>query len=300
MGIADDSSAAQSSGVAVQSALDTSARRLLASADGARAGDVESVHQMRVAVRRLRSDLRTFRPLIEPSWASVLMVDLKWLGEILGALRDLDVLIARLERRRTGLKHALALEPLLRCLGRRHEQSKARLHEALDSDRYADLAGRLVGAACGPELTAAAVEGSDTALPRLVARAWKKLARAGRALRDDDPVADYHRVRILAKRARYAAEAVAPALRGGVGRQAYDFASAAAGVQAVLGEQQDAVMARAELRKVLSTNDPGLPAARVATRLLRVEKEASKAARRRFPKAWKRLDRKKLRRWLRP
>src|SRR5206468_1899371 len=58
--------------------------------------DPEAIHQARVATRRLRSDLRTFEPLMDRDWTTRLRADLQWLGADLGDVRDLEVLRARL------------------------------------------------------------------------------------------------------------------------------------------------------------------------------------------------------------
>ena len=65
--------------------------------------DVEGVHQARVATRRLRSDLRTFRPLLDQEWATALRDELGWLAESLGAVRDGDVLLERFRKRAESL-----------------------------------------------------------------------------------------------------------------------------------------------------------------------------------------------------
>ncbi len=61
--------------------------------------DSEGVHQARVATRRLRSDLRTFRQLVDPDFASTVRDELGWLAAILGEVRDGDVLLERLRGR---------------------------------------------------------------------------------------------------------------------------------------------------------------------------------------------------------
>ena len=58
--------------------------------------DPEGVHQARVATRRLRSDLRTFRAALDPEWVGALRTELGWLGGELGQARDADVLFDRL------------------------------------------------------------------------------------------------------------------------------------------------------------------------------------------------------------
>ncbi len=61
--------------------------------------DPEGVHQARVASRRLRSDLRTFRTALDPAWAEPLREELRWLGTVLGEARDADVLFDRMRGR---------------------------------------------------------------------------------------------------------------------------------------------------------------------------------------------------------
>ena len=61
------------------------------------AGEV-GVHQARVSIRRLRSDLKTFAPLVDAAWADALRTDLKVVADALGRVRDADVLGVRLEK----------------------------------------------------------------------------------------------------------------------------------------------------------------------------------------------------------
>ena len=80
----------------VIAAMRTSIRRLLLADIGVRRHEDDAVHQMRVACRRLRSDLKTFRPLVEPLWGESLRAECKWLADALGDARDLEVLRERL------------------------------------------------------------------------------------------------------------------------------------------------------------------------------------------------------------
>jgi len=57
-----------------------------------RTTEVERVHQSRVALRRIRSNLRTFRLLVDPAWGTSLRAELAWYGGQLGQVRDLHVL----------------------------------------------------------------------------------------------------------------------------------------------------------------------------------------------------------------
>src|SRR5207248_11382379 len=97
-------------GDAVRAALAAGTTRLLRHDPGVRLGDdPEDVHQARVGARRLRSDLRTFAPLVEPDWREHLQDELRWLGDQLGAVRDADVLLDRLRRQASTLPERDAL-----------------------------------------------------------------------------------------------------------------------------------------------------------------------------------------------
>ncbi|MEX2100652.1 MAG: CHAD domain-containing protein, partial [Acidimicrobiia bacterium] len=74
--------------------------RLIAHDPGVRTGeDPEDVHKMRVATRRLRSDLRTFRPVVDEEWSEPVRAELEWIGGLLGGVRDTEVLLDRLDTR---------------------------------------------------------------------------------------------------------------------------------------------------------------------------------------------------------
>src|SRR5439155_11840385 len=185
---------------------------------------------MRVGCRRLRSDLRSFGPLLVQEWADALRDELRWIADLLGAARDAEVL-------RERLRHTAELDPLAppdaasvaridADLTARHEDALTDLDDALGADRYLALLERLLDAARAPRLTAAAREPARSALPALVAKPWRKLARGSHGdgrpgagdLAPDAPDEDWHAVRIAGKRARYAAEAVAGVVRGNAPR----------------------------------------------------------------------------------
>ena len=102
-------------GDAVQRAIALSVVRLIRHDSVMRLDvDPEGVHQARVATRRLRSDLRTFRSLLRSGFVSSLRDELGWLARILGEVRDGDVLVERL-RRRVGELPDPSRMPPLRC-----------------------------------------------------------------------------------------------------------------------------------------------------------------------------------------
>ena len=137
---------------AVRAAIASGVRRMTMNDPRTRLGEVEPLHQMRVGTRRLRSDLRTFRPLLDRDWAESLRTELKWLGGSLGAVRDLDVLLERL--RREGEDRVAAPRRAVR--GARAHGARKRVHallEDLRGARYGELLDRLVEAAREPRLS---------------------------------------------------------------------------------------------------------------------------------------------------
>ncbi|HXM58582.1 MAG TPA: CYTH and CHAD domain-containing protein [Candidatus Dormibacteraeota bacterium] len=257
-------------------------------------GDAEHVHQARVGTRRLRSHLRTFRTLLDRAWVEGLREELGWLAAELGAVRDREVLHERLLALIAGLP-APDVRPaasLAASLAAETEAARGRLLEAMASDRYYALIDRLVEAAAQPAVVEAANQPAARVLPELARRPWRDLRRAVRALPDQPADEELHRVRILAKRARYAGEAAAPAL----GSDAARYAKLAAALQDVLGEHQDSVTMQAWLRAAAAG---GWRRAFVAGELHAMEAVRAAAARARWPKAWRRLKRPSARKWLR-
>src|SRR3984893_15305212 len=254
--------------------------------------DPEGVHQERVATRKLRSHLRTFGPLLEPEWTEPLRSELGWLAMGLGAVRDREVLLDRLRERTKSLPESdlRSANSLLHILVVEIETLRKKLFTELESVRYVDLLERLVAAAVAPATLPQADEPALKVLPPLSAGPWRRLRSAVRQLPDAPTDPELHRIRILAKRARYAAEAVAPI----VGSGAAAFARAAAKLQTVLGEHQDSVTAQAWLRSARISGRRAF----VAGELIAMEHVAAEEARAKWPKVWKALDRKQLHNWM--
>jgi CHAD domain-containing protein len=292
----DRLSPSDDAGEAVRAAIARGVERIMLNDPRARLGEVEPLHQMRVGARRLRSDLKTFRPLVDRKWADGLREELRWLGQVLGGVRDLDVLIARLHASAGDLEPHLGL--LFDALEARREQARATLLGALRTARFVELIDRLVEAATSPPLTPAADARAGAALPALVRRSWKKLRKEAKTLNADSTDEDYHRVRVLAKGARYGAEAVGPALGGKRDKAAKRFAKRAADLQDVLGGLQDSVVARERINEVARAHPKSGGFNLAAGRLFERELRDGLGDRERFPGAWRRLDRKKHSSWM--
>jgi CHAD domain-containing protein len=137
-------------GEAVRAAVAQGYLRLVAHDLGVRlAEDPEDVHQARVATRRLRSDLRTFRAFLPDGWDAETRRELGWVAEALGRARDADVLLERLQGHIQGLEpdDARAAGGLLARLVDERDQAHQTLLIVMDSDRYGLLLDRLVSAA---------------------------------------------------------------------------------------------------------------------------------------------------------
>ena len=255
-------------------------------------GDPEGVHQARVATRKLRSHLRTFGPLLDVEWTEPLRSELGWLAMGLGAVRDREVLLERLRERARSLPASdlRSATSLLQILEVEIGTLRKKLLAELGSLRYIDLLERLVTAAQSPATLPEADQAASSVLPLLATGPWRRLRSAVRQLPDPATDPELHRIRILAKRARYAAEAVAPV----AGSAATSFAKGAAKLQTILGEHQDSVTAQAWLRSARTSGRRAF----VAGELIAMEHIAAEDARSRWPKIWTALNRKPLREWM--
>ena len=275
--------------------LATSTLRLFRHEAGVRTGeDPEAVHQARVATRRIRSTLRTFSKLLDEEWTDRLRADLKWLANLLGQVRDTDVLLERFADHLAELPadDQKAGRRLLARLSEQRDQARRRLLGAMAQDKYVDLLDDLVAAAAAPALLPGADRPAAEVMPPLVRKPWKKLRKEVRKAGDDPANEELHQIRIRAKRARYAAEAVEPVF----GKPAGTFADAVADIQSVLGDHQDAVVGEAWLRQAAGASRRDV--ALVAGMLIAAERAAAATTRDRWRSVWEAADRKKLRAWL--
>jgi CHAD domain-containing protein len=255
--------------------------------------DPEGVHQARVATRRFRSSLRSFRPVLEEGWTIGLREQAKWLADRLGAARDADVLIERLRGHleRLGEPDAQAGGWLLERMGRERDTARSALLAAMRESAYVKLLDDLIAAANRPMVLDGGRPAAEPLVPQ-VAKTWRELRNEVRQAGPEPSDAQLHRIRIRAKRCRYAAEAVAPV----VGKPAVRFAAAVEAIQEVLGDHHDAVVAQDWLRKAAER----APArgALAAGLLIAVERDTAARTRAGWEAAWANLDRKKLRAWL--
>jgi CHAD domain-containing protein len=245
---------------------------------GVRLGDdPEELHDLRVAVRRLRALLRAAREALAPE-AEELRQELRWLGGELGPARDLDVLIERLRAEADAEldpPDREAFEPILGRLAADRAAAGAQIGSALSSERYGALLDRLEQFVEAPPFAA------KLSLEKLAAAEFRRAKKAERGLSKPPADDELHALRIRAKRARYAAELA--------GKPTRRVAESARKLQDVLGAHQDAVVAEQRLRELAAEAGPATALA--AGRLLEGERQRRDETRAGFPKAWKRLER---------
>ena len=256
---------------------------------GARAGqDAEHVHEMRVAVRRLRAILRASRALFDDRWVERLRSELDWLGAALGLVRDLDVLHAYLQPRLAALEGAehRAGQRVLRRLAADRTRARAGLNEALDSPRYPRIVEQLETFLTRPPASA-----TDVSLPDVAATEWKRLRKAVQKLPGRPSVDELHAVRIKVKRARFAAELA----RAAAGERGKRFIHQAKKLQDILGDLQDAVVIEQYLHDAIDRTEP---AQALGRDLVKRQRKRRKKARAAFFEEWPKLKRRGREAWI--
>ncbi|MGH3773017.1 MAG: CHAD domain-containing protein [Pseudonocardiaceae bacterium] len=277
----------------LRAALDTRLRALLSHDPGTRVGaDPEELHQMRVAVRRMRAMLKAARPLLDQAWADDLRAELGWLGRALGPVRDADVLLERLRGRAATFDDTSgeAVETLIEALVADREAARAEMLAVLGSRRYASLLRRLATAVSRPLPTP---RGPRKAPPlvKLVRTEYRRLSKAVRAAGEDPPDEVLHALRIQGKRLRYTGELVAAAGRKPVRKPVRKLVESTVALQDVLGEHQDACVAQHRVILLLDGLGDVVDAsvAFVAGRLVEREEVSRMATRQAWLAAWQRV-----------
>lgn len=276
-------------GEAVRAHLAKHIRRFLLQDVRVRRDLPDAVHQMRVAARRIRSGLKGFGPLVDQEWSQALRTELGWIAGELGAVRDTEVMIKRLDERAADLppdEQFLAQAAVDKALNARIADARDHALKAMRSKRHLDLLVALVDAANHPRLTAEADRSGADVLPPLVEKAWRRLAKDVKALHLDSPAHPWHETRIAGKKARYAAEAVEPVF----GKAAKPLVDALEQVTETLGDHQDAHVAQMTLRSLAAGSDLD-PATGFALGLLyALEVDYEMSLRHEFKRTWPRIQ----------
>lgn len=238
-------------GEAIVAYIAAQVRVLLTMDPKVRLAEFDAVHRMRVATRRLRSVLQSYRPVLDRKLTDPLRDELKWLAAELGEVRDLEVLRMRFSDRVAGLDD-IGEPAWLGELAAQETAAYKRLNHTLVQERYYALLDALDGLVADPPLCDRAERAAAAELPRLVERAWGRLADTYASIAEaEDPETARHETRKDAKRARYAAEAAEAVL----GKPAARTVKNAKKLQEVLGGYQDGVIASRHLKSAAERAD---------------------------------------------
>jgi len=221
----------------------------------------DSVHGMRIAVRRLRTTLRAFGRYLDRTTADALDAELRLLGRVLGEARDSEVLGSRLDSQAGLLTGPERPGPVRRRIrtwcADQYRQAHGHAVAELDAPRYFTLVEALDRLAAAPVLRARAGRDAGPELRRVLAREQRRVGRRVSAARGLPPGAErdeeLHAARKAAKRARYAGELAAVV----AGRPARRFARRMKALQTVLGDRQDAILARRTLPEIAAAAHAG-------------------------------------------
>lgn len=217
-------------------------RRMLSHEAGSRTGeDIESVHQMRVAIRRMRSLFNLIGAHYRPK-TTRFERGLRRTARALGAIRDLDVLILDLQDYQESLppQDQEALAQVISLLDERRSASRVRLNQLLDSKRYARFIRGFQRFAKRPAKGARRLKRSEAphqlrhVLPLLLHERMARVKAYDTVLpASDDAV--LHALRVEYKQLRYALEFFLPIL----GRSAGQFLKQVKAMQEILGRIND-------------------------------------------------------------
>ncbi len=241
-----------------------------------RSGADDSVHDLRVTIRRLRSTLGSYAPAFVASETEPIRRELQWFGARLGDVRDSEVQAQRL----TELGHEAGT--LQARLGVQHQEARAHLLEGMDEPRYAALLARLDALAADPPFTEAAQAPAEELVRAGAHKDWRRVRDRVTALPapDDGAFPEHlHEVRKSAKRLQYlleAGRAVAGADAARLRRRVTKF-------QQRLGDHHDATLTHELLVGA------GAPDGTAASEADAVAEE--------FPTLWRRVTT-RARRWL--
>ena len=244
--------------------------------------DIEGVHQMRVALRRLKVVLRLFNLHNED-----IRDDLRWLNTLLAKARDFDVMLTEtLPQLKLPTAETLQLQAHFQRSRKRAYQA---LRQGLNSQRYQHLL-----LALGHSIASGISEGSN-ALPNHAATAlrqlYKRLLKRGKGLHKLAS-AEQHEARIAARRLRFALEFLGPALAGKRAQQQVDaMLDDIKALQSLLGELNDAATTAQTLTLAARRSPALLPAAKLWQRNAARQQKRSKPE---LKAAWKQFTRAKM------
>jgi CHAD domain-containing protein len=203
-------------GMSARQAVKTIYSDLLATMQRNRQGiiddiDSEFLHDFRVAVRRTRSAMSLIKNVLEPEVAERFQEEFRYLGQVTGPTRDLDVYLlmennykARLpERLQTGLHY------FFEDLAQRRSQEQRRLARALRGSRYQQIVTdwqEYLDRDDRENPTSKSDTPVEQIARKIILKRCLRVVRDGRAIHQDTPDSELHRLRIQGKKLRYSLE----------------------------------------------------------------------------------------------
>jgi CHAD domain-containing protein len=241
-------------GDVVLAALRAQVDKLRAQEPKVRAGADGAVSRMRVTTRQLRSTLRGFSRVLDREATRPLVDELKWLGAQLGEENDTEAVTEQFHELLAELPKDLIpadmIDNLELELGRLSDEGKNTVLSALASGRYLMLSAMLDQLVEQPPLSSRAAKPAQTELPKNVTKALRRLDRrleeAAALPPGPDRDAALHEARKADKLVRYMTDIVAPV----IGKPAKRLRRQAKKLQDLLGDYQDAVIARSLLHRL--------------------------------------------------
>lgn len=296
-----------SAATALLTYIGTQADRLAAREQDLRADRPDAVHQMRVAARRIRSALRTYRPIVDSPRTDHLVAELQWLGRALAEDRDAEVLEERITASLDGLPAEQLLGPVqaqvTRHFARRRAEARAAVIEVIDGERYGALRAAVARLLIEPPLSGASGKSAQKVLPAMAGTTARKLAKRMDAAVEtlangEDGDEAIHSARKTGKQVRYAVEVVRP-VGGKTGKQADTYRKRLKELQDELGAHQDTVVTRHALRglgaRAGAENQNGYTFGVLHGR----DEVRAREIEDRLPETWGRAGARKHRRWMR-
>jgi len=242
---------------------------LLRNEDAVLAGDAEGIHQMRVAVRRLRAILSAFAPLL-PTEQRIWATDqLRWFGQALGDARNLDVFIDELVRTaRAALPGASEFERLAVVAERRRRTAHDAVTKAISSTHYTQIALEVLrwfesDNWCSEDAQALR-QPIETVAPLLLDRCYGQVDKRARNFAEQS-AKKRHKLRIALKKLRYAAELLAPLYDAGATKQ---FTQRLKRLQDDLGDANDVRVGRDIVRDLAAPGHRSVGIAHAGHRIL--------------------------------
>ena len=249
-------------------------QHMLSHEPGTRQGeDIEELHDMRVATRRMRAAMRVFGDYLDAKQMAPFVKGLRRTGRTLGTVRDLDVFHEKVQAYLDTLpaERRDDLSPLLTVWKAQRESARREMLAYLDSERYLRFKTefgqflRQPGAAALPALTTQGEPAPNRLRHVVPAILYRGLAAVQAyeewVSRPNVPLEQFHQLRIASKGLRYALEF----FREVLGRESKDLIETVKGLQDHLGNLQDAVVACNLLRDFLTWGNWGHPTDRKTT-----------------------------------